>query len=97
VEAGVKHHQPPFPLTKKEINMEYFIYILLAFAGFTSVFMLGWQFGLWMQSLDDRKAMRDLYTKDDDFHNVYYTDNKCKYTASCCKPKAKAKKNPKKK
>jgi len=80
------------------MNMEYFIYILLAFAGFTSVFMLGWQFGLWMQSLEDRKVIRDLYTKDsDEFHNVYYTDNKCRYTSSCCKPKAKAKKNPKKK
>jgi len=76
--------------------MDYF-YLLLAVCAFSSVFLIGWQFGLWMQSLDDRKAMRELYAKDDDYHNVYYADNKCKYTASCCKPKSKkAKKNLKK-
>jgi hypothetical protein len=78
--------------------MDYFAYTLLCLGGFGSVFLFGWQFGLWMQSLDNRKEIRDLYTKDDDFHNVYYTDNKCKYTSSCCKSKPnKAKKNPKKK
>jgi hypothetical protein len=79
--------------------MDYFAYALLCLGGFGSVFLLGWQFGLWMQSLDNREQIRDLYTKDnEDFHNVYYTDNKCKYTASCCKTKGKkAKKNPKKK
>ena len=76
--------------------MDYF-YLLLAVCAFSSVFLIGWQFGLWMQSLDDRKTMRELYTKkDDDYHNVYYADNKCKYTAFC-KPKTKkAKKNLKK-
>ena len=78
--------------------MDYFLYILLCVCAFSTTFLLGWQFGLWMQSLDDRKIIRDLYTKDnDEFHNVYYTDNKRRYTASCCKPKAKAKKNSKKK
>jgi hypothetical protein len=77
--------------------MDYFLYILLCVCAFSSIFLTGWQFGLWMQSLNDRKTMRELYTKkDDDFHNVYYADNKCKYTA-CCKTKTKkAKKNLKK-
>ena len=68
--------------------MDYFLYILLAVCACSTTFLMGWQFGLWMQSLDDRKTMRELYTKDDDFHNVYYADNKCKYTA-CCKSKSK--------
>jgi len=78
--------------------MDYFLYILLCVCAFSSTFLMGWRFGLWMQDLSDTKALRDLYAKDkDDFHNVYYTDNKCKYTASCCKPKGKkVKKNLKK-
>jgi len=92
------HTSPRFPLTKKEINMDTFAYLLLAFGAFSTTFIMGWQFGVWMQSLDERKEIRDLYANDnEDFHNVYYTDNKCKYTA-CCKSKGKkAKKASKKK
>ena len=76
--------------------MDYFLYILLCVCAFYFTFLMGWRFGLWMQDLSDAKALRDLYAKDKDkFHNVYYTDNKCKYTASSSKTKTK--KNHKKK
>ena len=53
--------------------MEYFVYILLAVCAFSSTFLTGWQFGLWMQGLADRKAVRDLYSDDKaEFYNDYY-------------------------
>lgn len=76
--------------------MDTFGYILLSVGAFGYIFILGWQFGCWMVQRDESKEVRDLCCKDDNkFHNVYYTDNKVKYT-STIKPKKKAKKTSKK-
>ena len=53
--------------------MDYFLYILLAVCAFSSTFLMGWQFGLYLQGLADTKAMRDLYRDEKaDFFNDYY-------------------------
>ena len=72
----------------------------LAIGAFSTTFLMGWQFGLWMQSLDDRKAVRDLYDDERaEFFNDYYGDVKVKYGASdnLHHHKPKAKKSRKKK
>ena len=80
--------------------METFGLILMGLGAFGSIFLLGWQFGLWMQTLDDRKVMRDLYEDEKaEFYNDYYGEAKVKYGASddLHHHKPKAKKNRKKK
>jgi hypothetical protein len=63
--------------------MEYFAYILLAIGAFSTTFLMGWQFGLYLQGLADTKAMRNLYSDEKaDFYNDYYGEAKVKYGAS---------------
>ena len=82
--------------------METFGLILMGFAMFAGIFLLGWQFGLYLQELGESKTVRDLYDDEKaEFFNDYYGEAKVKYGASDNlhhhKPKAKAKKNRKKK
>ena len=73
--------------------METFIYCLLGFAAFSSVFLLGWQVGCWFVQSDNKKIdLTDCYT--DTCYNDYYGG---KYTAEHHnKPKKKSNKKSKK-
>ena len=76
--------------------METFFFVLLGVMASFAVFIMGWQFGLYLQNITDTKAMRDLYRDDKaDFYNDYYgeplgkSDNLHHHTPKAKKPRKK--------
>jgi hypothetical protein len=65
--------------------METFVYILLAVSAFATVFVMGWQFGLFMQSINTSKDPLppcSLYRDEKaDFYKDYYGETKMNYSS----------------
>lgn len=60
--------------------MDTFIYCLLGFAAFSSVFLLGWQVGCWFLQNDNKFDVTDRYAHTDKFYENYYDCEKNEYS-----------------
>lgn len=63
--------------------MDTFLLCVTGVCAMSFVFLAGWRFGLYLQSLADAKTVRDLYRDEKaEFYNDYYGDAKVKYGTS---------------
>ena len=66
---------------------ELIVYTLLCLGAFGSIFLMGWQFGCWLQECDRKRDNRDCYT--DKFYDDYYAGSSCKPTKKKSKKSSK--------